>query len=141
MKYISILFIAFFCFTADAQAQTDAISKYFDEYMEDDRFTVVYISQKLFSMVSKIDIEAIDDLDDEKEAKIAMEVLKDLKGLRVLTTDINPVAAYDEAKKRLNTDDYEMLLTVRDKDENVRFWIKDNGNIINELLLLVGSHE
>ncbi|MEO6760609.1 MAG: DUF4252 domain-containing protein, partial [Saprospiraceae bacterium] len=31
------------------------------------------------------------------------------------------------------------LLTVRDGQQNVRIWIKDTGNVIEELLLLVGS--
>jgi hypothetical protein len=37
------------------------------------------------------------------------------------------------------TSEYSELLTVRDKDEHVRIWTKDAGNIIEELLLLVGK--
>ncbi|MEL6922752.1 MAG: DUF4252 domain-containing protein [Bacteroidota bacterium] len=141
MKYISLIIIAFVCSIANVNAQQDAISKYFDDYMEDERFTVVYVSAKLFDMVTKFDITEIEDAD-EPEVRAAMEVLKDLRGLRVLTTDINPMEVYKEAKSKINTDTYEMLLTVRDKGENVRFWIKDGDNdIINELLLLVGSED
>jgi len=141
MKYISLILLALFCFSANVNAQQDAISKYFDDYIEDERFTVVYVSAKLFDMVTKFDVSGIEDMD-EPEVKMAMEVLKDLRGLRVLTTDINSMEVYKEARTKLNTDDYETLITVRDKGENVRFWIKNGeDDVITELLLLVGSHE
>lgn len=140
MKYLSIFFIAFFCMTTNitVQAQADAISKYFDQYIDDDRFTSVYISHKLFKMIQKIDLQGIDDID-EAEAKMAMEVLDQLKGLRILTTEEEPLKFYKEVTKSLNTDEYDLLLSVKDKGENVRIWTRDKGDIINELLLLVGG--
>jgi hypothetical protein len=46
---------------------------------------------------------------------------------------------YKEALSKVPQNEYSELLTVRDGDENVRIWVKDSGDIINELLLLVGS--
>jgi hypothetical protein len=46
---------------------------------------------------------------------------------------------YKDALSRVPQKEYEELLTVRDGDEHVRFWIKENNNTINELLLLVGA--
>ena len=119
-------------------AQNDAISKYFDQYLDDDNFTVVYVSGKMFSMISKVDIEELQD----EEAQIIMDVAKDIKGLRVLVTDIDPKQYYKQARKLIKDDDgYEVLLTVKDKGDNVNFWIKEKGNIIEELFLLVGSDD
>lgn len=125
------LLIAFF---VQAQGTNDAITRFFDKYTEDERFTVVYISPKMFQMVSKIET------DDEDWNKVR-EVIKDLGGLRVLTSDsiTNGVALYKEALGKVPANEYSELLTVRDGKENVRIWTKDSGNIINELLLLVGS--
>ena len=134
MKYLSALITVLFLAVA-AQAQTDAISKYFEKYMDDENFTVVYVSGKMFTMLSRIDI---DELKDE-EAKAIMEVAQTIKGLRVLVSEVNPLQYYKEAQKMITTDEYELLLTVRDKGDNVKFWVVDDGKIISELFLLVGS--
>ncbi len=115
-------------------AQNDAISKFFDKYAEDERFTVVYISPKMFQMVAKIET-------DDPDWNKVREVIKDLGGLRVLTADSigDGVAMLKEAIGRVPSKEYEELLTVRDGQEHVRFLIKESNDVITELLLLVGS--
>ncbi len=139
MKYLSIFFALFFAagIANTAAAQEDAISKYFAKYLDDERFTVVYVSGKMFEMINKMEIN----LDDDEAAAI-LSVCKDLKGLRILTTEENGFQFYKEALKIINKNEYETLMTVREgKSENVQFLVKDSngGNIINELLLLVGG--
>lgn len=144
MKYVKLLLLAFLlapAFSAQAQSQVNAIDKYFQQYVDDERFTVVYISPKLFEMIGKLDI---DKFDSDKEAKAVMEVAKDLQGLRILVSEENAADLYQEAKAKINTDEYEVLMTVRDRDgDNVDFLVRqDSGdNIIDELLLLVGGDE
>ena len=139
MKYLSILFVLFLTagIISTAQAQEDAISKYFSKYVDDERFTVVYVSGKMFQMINKMEL----DLDDE-EAQAIMSVCKDLKGLRILTTDTDGGMFYKEALNTINTKGYETLLEVREgKSENVKFLVKDSngGGTLDELLLLVGG--
>ncbi len=138
MKYITLICL-FIGSSFLAQAQLDAISNYFDQYVEDERFTSVYISQKMFSLISRLDI---DEIEEDPEARIAMEMIEDLKGLRVLTTEENSYEFYKEAISKIDTRDYEVLMTVRDGDENVRFWVKEDADqLIKELLLLVGGDD
>jgi hypothetical protein len=113
-------------------AQTDAITRYFDKYLEDEHFTVVYITPKMFQMIAKLDLK-------EKDAQDVKDVLKDLKGLRILQTEHNPQQHYKEVMAQFNAAEYELLMTVRDKGENVRFWTKESGGNISELLMLVGD--
>lgn len=115
-------------------AQNDAINRFFTQYMDDERFTVVFVSPKMFSLVSKI---STDDPDWEK----FRDVVGGLTGLRVLTSDgiEDGMKLYKEALAKVPATEYDELLTVRDGKENVRIWVKDSGNIINELLLLVGA--
>jgi hypothetical protein len=120
-------------FVGMAFSQADAIEKYFEKYMEDENFTVVYISPKMFELVAKVTPEDMD-----QDVK---DVIKDLKGLRILTTEYNTAAFYKEAKSKINTNEYEVLMTVRDDGNNVEFLVKDTGDVINELLLLVGGDE
>lgn len=135
MKNALSFFLFFAVAVASASAQNgDAISRFFSQYTDDERFTVVYISPKMFQMVSKIETS---DPDWEK----MRDVVKDLGGLRVLTADsiTNGTQLYREALAKIPTGEYSELLTVRDGKENVRIWIKDSGNVIHELLLLVGA--
>ncbi len=113
--------------------QADAIEKYFDKYIDDENFTMVYVSPKMFEMIAKV---TPDDMDSDVK-----DVIDNLEGLRILTTEYNTDAFYKEAKSMINTKEYEILMTVRDEGTNVEFLVKDTGDIINELLLLVGGDE
>ncbi len=127
-----------------ASAQTsnaNAIDKYFQQYLEDDRFTVVYISSKLMSMFGELDVESME-MDDNETAAI-IDLASDLKGIRILVAEENGAGFYKEAKQKINTSEYEILMTVRNADEqNVDFLVKeDSAGIMQELLLLVGGGE
>ncbi|MFN4080249.1 MAG: DUF4252 domain-containing protein [Saprospiraceae bacterium] len=117
-----------------AHAQDNALTRFFDQYMEDEQFTVVRVSPKMFQMIAKINT---DDPDWEK----FRDVIGNLSGLYVLHADsgVDGRALYQDAFKRLPVKEYEELLTVRDGEQNLRFMIKENNNIVNELLLLVGE--
>ena len=130
--FCSLLFL--FAGAFSASAQTDAITRFFNQYADDERFTVVYIAPKLFQLAAKIET-------DDEDWNNIREVVKDLGGLRVLVADsiTDGLALYKAALAKVPTNEYSELLTVRDKDENVRIWTKDSGNIIEELLLLVGK--
>ncbi|MGK0387282.1 MAG: hypothetical protein ACI94Y_000006 [Maribacter sp.] len=116
-------------FTVMSFAQDDAISKYFEKYMDDEDFSVVYISGKMFSMFADVD-------DDDDEAK---EAMKGIKGLRILSTEKKGNALYNEAIKKFNVSEYEELMKIRDGKENVNFYIKEEGDVVKELLLIVGG--
>ena len=78
-----------------AQAQSDAIQKYFDKYMDDENFTVVYISSKMFDLFSRIDI-------DDEDYEDVKEVIKDLRGIRILVRENGGNTYYKEAVKMID---------------------------------------
>jgi len=122
----------------NAQAQEDnAITRYFDKYVEDERFTVVYVSEYMFGMIANIGEEG------EEEAKVLQDIFSGLKELHVLTTsEGNGHDLYKEATSMIDTKDYKMLMKVRDGDENIQFLLRENKDkVIEELLLLVGGED
>ncbi len=134
MKTIKILFIMIASVIAiQANAQQDAITRLFGKYIDDSRFTAVYISPKVFDMISTVNKEK-----QAKDKELA-EMLNDLRGIRILTTEVTPKTFYQEAIKSLETNKFDLLMQVRDKSENVRFFVKDSGPVVNELILLVGG--
>lgn len=139
MRYSAIFFALFLTAVAAtfAHAQEDAISKYFSKYVDDERFTVVYVSGKMFQMINKMELSL-----DDKEAQAILAVCKDLKGLRILTTEQDGKRFYQEAVNTLQLKEYEALLEVRQgSSENVKFLVRQtpDGNSLDELLLLVGG--
>lgn len=134
MKNIICSFLLM-CFAIGLSGQNDAVTKYFDQYRDDDRFTMVSINKKMFELIANIAEEEVD-------AEL-LEMLNEMQGLKILTTKDNPAAFYKEAISKINTNEYEELMTVRDKDQNIRFMVKDQsgGKVVNELLLLVGGEE
>ena len=74
MKHTFLFFALIVFTTLGLQAQNDAISRYFDQYIEDERFTAVYVSPKMFQILGKLDLEGLN----EPEAAAVMEVVKGL---------------------------------------------------------------
>jgi len=138
MKKLFLLTIAVFGM-ATAHSQSDAITKYFDKYVDDERFDMVYISPKMFEMFASMGLEG-----EDAEGDI-VEILQDLKGLRVLSFDgdsLDALGFYKEAKGKINLDGYEELITARDGNENVHIMVKSEGAIVSELFVLIGGgHE
>ncbi len=137
MKYLSSIILILFL-SSTGFSQSDAIESYFSKYKDDDRFTMVYVSPKMFQMFSKVAEGAGEDLEDE-----IIEMVSSLKGLKILTTDVEGRNFYSEAIQKIDTKQYEELMTVRSEGDDVKFLVKDTdgGNIVQELLLLVGGDE
>ena len=130
----NFIFLPLLFSTFVAAAQSDAVTRFFKAYQDDERFTSVYISPKMFQLVSKI---KLDDMDHELKS-----LLQTIKGLHILSTEDSPQAFYKEAVSKINTKEYEELMKVRDKGEDVLFLTKSNAtnpDKIDELLMLVGG--
>lgn len=141
-KRLGLLILLFTSLALQAQTSANAIDRYFQQYLEDDRFSVVYISPRVFQLFDKMDLGDNVDTGDVSD-RLINDLAEDLRGLRILSTDENPQAFYSEAKSRINTDVYELLMTVRQGNKtNVEFLIyEDEAGTISELLLLAGSED
>lgn len=119
-----------------AQAQDNAISKFFTKYQNDESFSQVTISSKMFSLFTNMEVEKPDDQE-------VLNAISKIKGLRILgkenTRDSR--ALYKEAMAMIPQKEYEELMTVRDKDKDMKFFIKESGGKISELLMVMGGNE
>ena len=114
-----------------AQSNVDA---FFSKYKDNDNFTQINISPKMFQMMANLD-------QDDEESQDVIEVIAGLQGLRILTTDSAPDQYYKEFNASFDSSEYEELMTVKENDQNIVFLVKDSngGNTVNELLLVVGG--
>lgn len=112
----------------------DAISKFFSKYHNDDSFTQVTVSGKMFSLFTNMEA-------DTPEDKEVLEAISKLKGLRILgkenTSDARSL--YKEAFALIPMKEFEELMSVHDKDKDIKFYIKESGGKISELLMVMGG--
>jgi hypothetical protein len=109
-------------------AQDDAIGKFFGKYVDDSRFTVVSISPKMFRLLSKVNWDTV--------SPDLKQTVSKLQSLRILSTSTTPQVFYKEALTRIDRKEYEELITVRSSKDNVHFLVKENGDLIHELLMI-----
>jgi len=114
--------------TSGVFAQDDAIGKFFGKYVEDSRFTVVSVSPKMFRLLSKVNWDTI-------PADLKQTVTR-LHSLRILSTETTPLQFYKEALSKIDMKEYEELITIRSRNDNVRFVIKEAGGVVHELLMI-----
>jgi hypothetical protein len=119
-------------------AQDNAISKFFSKYQDDETFSQVTISSKMFSLLTDMDIQ-------DPEDKEVVDAISKLKGLRILAKDNarDGRILYKEAMALLPVKDYEELMSVRDDDKDMKFFIRSgatNGKIA-ELVMVMGGND
>ena len=117
-------------------AQGDAIAKFFSKYQDDETFTQVKVSQKMFGLFTNMDV-------DKPEDKEVLDAISKIQGLRVLakheTRDSRTL--YKEALAVI-PGNYEELMSVRDKDKDMKFYIKEiSAGKIGELIMVMGGND
>jgi hypothetical protein len=119
-----------------AQAQGDAISKFFSKYQNDETFSQVNMSSKMFSLMANLEVENPEDQE-------VVNMISKLKGLKILAKEEarNSRELYKEALGMIPAKEYEELMSVRDKDKDMKFFIKESGGKISELVMVAGGNE
>jgi hypothetical protein len=134
MKKI-IIFYVLVIIAINLWSQSPA-DKIFDKYSGAEGFTTVYITKYMFDLFKDLENE---DVNDEMQ-----EAISRLNSIKILTTDDDPetktnINLYDEVMKNLPQAEYKEMMVIKEKDENVRFLVREKDNKVTELLLLVGS--
>ena len=134
MKKMLFIAVATLCFSATINAQSnDAIQTFFKKYADDESFTSVQIAPKLFELIAKLDIN-------DPEYKDVKNMIKNMKYITILTKETKDNKnLYAEAIKTINRQEYEPLMTVKAKEDNVQFLIKEKNGIVSELFMAAGS--
>jgi hypothetical protein len=133
MKKIAAMMVLMVTLTA-ANGQ-DVISKFFTKYQNDETFTNVNISSKMFGLFTQMDAE-------DPEDKEVLDAISKLKGLKIIAKENarNSRELYTEALS-LIPKNFEELMSVRDKDKDMKFMIEEKGGKISEMLMVVGGNE
>jgi len=108
----------------------------FDKFEDLDDVTTVIVNKSMFNLLAKMDIET-----DDPEAQEFISIVNSLKSLKVFTTENKKIG--DDMKSSvnsyLNSSKMEELMRIKDKDANVKFYIKEgkDSDHVSELLMFV----
>jgi hypothetical protein len=98
--------------------------------------TTVVVNESMFKLLSKIDVEV-----DDPEAKDFMDIAQSLKSLKVFTTEDKGIGTdmKSSVDKYLKSASLEELMRIKDKEANVKFYIKSgkDDDHVSELLMFV----
>ena len=108
----------------------------FDKYEDLDDVTSVVVNKNMFNLLMKMDVDV-----DDPEAKEFMEIAKSLNGLKVFVTEDTKVSSDMQATvdRYLKSASLQELMRVKDKDANVKFYIKNgkDDDHVSELLMFI----
>jgi hypothetical protein len=109
-----------------------SIDKLFDQYSDNEGFVSVTFKGNILNMFS--------DESDKNDNHWPKKVTE----IRILAQDddhMNAVNFYDLAKKELDTRNYEEYMSVKKSDQDVKMYVKADGKVISEFLLIGGGED
>lgn len=108
----------------------------FDKYEDLDKVSTVVVNESMFRLLSKIDVSV-----DDPETKDFMDIAKSIKNLKVFITEDSKIGADMGASvdKYLKSSSLQELMRVKDKDANIKFFIKTgkDEDHVSELLMFI----
>lgn len=108
----------------------------FDKFEDLDEVTSVVINKNMFNLLVKMDVDV-----DDPEAREFMDIAQSLSGLKVFVTEDSAISAdmKSTVDKYLRNNSLEELMRVKDKDANVKFYVKSgkDEDHVSELLMFV----
>ena len=119
MKLKNTFLILFLCCTSLCFAQ----DKLFEKYADMDNVTSVFISKKMFDMIPNVESGGLN-----------------LMNLQIVTSDKQEVR--DQMRKEFSSlisKSHEELMRVKDNDTRASFYIVQNGDLINEMIMLADT--
>lgn len=123
-KFMLIMLIV--CLGATVHAQ-GLVEQFQQKYGENEDFTIVNITAKMFQMVA---------LAADKEDQ---SLIKNLTGMKVVSSDQKTETYYADALKILLAKENRMeeLMSVKEKNEDVRMFTREEKGIVTELVIAV----
>ena len=130
-KILTIIAILALPVMLNAQDLIDGLIK---KYQGQKGFTTVVINSGLFDIAA-----ALDDDEDLQKMKGMIDNIR----IIAMEDDFNGTGInfFDEMKSQINSNTYTELMTVKEHDNDVVFYVKYAGKDIEELLLVAGGHD
>lgn len=137
MKAITIL-AGILLLTTGAMSQS-IMDKLFDKYSGAEGYTSVYISKYMFDMFrnNETEVKSGDDME---------QIISKLECIKILVTDDDPatpapVDLYQEIMKQIPSSPYKEVMVVKEKDQDIKFYAREEKARVVELLMVIGGKD
>lgn len=131
MKSIFVLF--FTAMLTFCQAQNESIERFYSKYTKLENVTEINISGNLLNLVATYS-------DENSEGKVLEKISK----LRILAIDDQHIVETSDKKAMLSglrKNHFEELMQIRDGKSRIDFMIREKGNKITNILMLVDDED
>lgn len=129
-KIITIALLAAFPFMISAQ---DFIDNLIDKYQGQKGFTTVVINKSLFDIAAAID--------DDEDLEKMKEMIDNIRIIAMEEQSVSGINFFEEMKSQVNTSSYVELMTVKEHNNDVVFYVRYADEDIQELLLVAGGKD
>ncbi|MFK7773246.1 MAG: DUF4252 domain-containing protein [Saprospiraceae bacterium] len=130
MKKI-IIAIAILALPFLASSQHESIENFYNKYVDNEKISDISLNGWILSMASKMSEED------------GTEILQKITKLRIMLAEEKNIVSKSDVKKLMRdvrNNDFEDLMTVRDEGTRVNFMIREEGeNITNVLVIIHGD--
>lgn len=110
----------------------------FEKFEDMDDVTTVVVNQNMFKLLSKMEVDV-----DDPETRDYIAIAKSLKSLKVFATESKSIGTEMKSvvDSYLRSASLQELMRVKDKDANVKFYIKQgrDEDHVSELLMFVSG--
>ena len=137
MKAITLL-AGILLLTTGAKSQS-IMDKLFDKYSGAEGYTSVYISKYMFDMFrnNETEVKSGDDME---------QIISKLECIKILVTDDDPatpapVDLYQEIMKQIPSSPYKEVMIVKEKDQDIKFYAREEKAKVVELLMVIGGKD
>ncbi len=112
------------------------VTKYMDKFENDETFTKVSVSSKMFSLFAEME-------GSEEDEQLFYDITSKLKGMKVVASEkvSKPKELFEEAVSDIEKAGFEELMTVKDAEEDVVISITEKNGTISELIMAAGGKE
>lgn len=134
MKNITALVLLITSLSLGAHAQSDVVSKFFDKYGDNEDFTEVSVSSRMFGLFTDMEV-------DSEEDQEVLDAISKLTGLKMLVKDdaSDAMDLYKELMTKMPKDGFDELMSLRENGKLMKFMIKEKDGKISELVLVSGG--
>jgi len=136
-KILSILLIAIIIIPFGLIAQDSPIDIIIKKYGDEDGFTTVVITEEMFALFANIETD--------EESEDFNNVMKGLKSIKIITFDNSEYEKaqlnfYMSLQEDLTSEEYTELMSIKEKDQDVKFFIRKlKSGKIGEMIMVSGG--
>jgi len=138
MKKLFLIF-ASVVFAAVITVAQSPMDKMYQKYAGQEGFTSVNISGEMFKLFADMNIDT-NNVKADESAKATIDAMSQLTGMKILTYSKSEKRNFDfikEINSSFDLSKYAELMTIKEKDNDVKFLVKKQGKKVSDMLMIV----